>query len=116
MTAVDSRRWTCGGCGAVLIGGMQANRLCRECTALPPAARPTPAVMLRCPAAPACESCAAADGLWVLEADTLVGVICLTLCGPCADDECTPRLSCPDAVRRAMAHEGHTWAGTGVAS
>ena len=51
--------------------------------------------------------------LWVLEADTPVGVICLTLCGPCADAERTPRLSCPAAVGRAMAHEQH--AGAGVA-
>jgi hypothetical protein len=116
MTALDSRSWACGGCGAVLVGGVPPDRLCPECAALPPAARPVPAVMRWCPAAPACESCAATEGLWVLEADTLVGVVCLTLCGPCADDDCVPRLSCPDAVRRAMAHEAHAWAGAAVAS
>jgi hypothetical protein len=70
-------------------------------------------VVRRCPAAGECESCGAALDLQVLEADTPVGVICLTLCGPCADAERTPRLSCPAAVGRAMAHEQHT--GTGVA-
>ena len=42
-------------------------------------------------------------------------MICLTLCGPCADAERTPRLSCPAGVGRAMAHEGHAGAGAGVA-
>ena len=116
MTADDSRRWACGGCGAVAGGGVPPDRLCPECAVLPPAARPVPAVLLRCPPSAACESCGAADGLWVLEAGTPVGVICLTLCGPCADDDCTPQLSCADAVGRAMAHEGHTWAGAAVTS
>jgi len=111
MTAVDSRSWVCGGCGAVCIGGVPPGRLCRECAALPPAARPGPAAVRRCPPAGACESCGVAGDLWVLEADTVVGVTCLTLCGPCVEAERVPRLSCPDAVRRAMAHEQHTGAG-----
>ena len=69
-----------------------------------------------CPAAAACESCAAPDGLSVQEADTPVGVICLTLCDDCIEAERTPRLSAPDAVRRAMVHEQHTRHVAGVAS
>lgn len=61
-----------------------------------------------CPAAAVCESCAAPDGLSVHEADTPVGLICLTLCEACADAGRTPSLSCPAAIRRAMAHEQHT--------
>ena len=68
-----------------------------------------------CPAAAACESCAAPDGLSVQEADTPVGVICLTLCDDCAEAGRTPRLSAADAVRRAMAHEQHTRHVAGVA-
>jgi hypothetical protein len=69
-----------------------------------------------CPAAAACESCAARDGLSVQEADTPVGVICLTLCDECAEAGRTPRLDCPAATRRALAHAGHTAAPAGVAS
>jgi len=69
-----------------------------------------------CPAAAACESCAALAGLSVQEADTPVGVICLTLCDDCTEAERTPRLSAPDAVRRAMVHEQHTRRVAGVAS
>ena len=65
----------------------------------------------RCPVARACESCGADEDLSVLEADTPVGVICLTLCGPCVDAGRTPRLSCSAAVGRAMAHEQHPGAG-----
>ena len=68
-----------------------------------------------CPAAAACESCAAPDGLAVEEADTPVGVICLTLCDDCTGAGRTPRLSAADAVRRAMAHEQHTRHVTAVA-
>ena len=74
---------------------------------------PRPAV---CPAASACESCAASDGLSVQEADTPVGVICLTLCDQCAEVERTPRLGFPAAIRRVMAHEQHTRGAAGVAS
>ena len=63
---------------------------------------------LSCPPAPACESCGATAGLEACEADTPVGVICVTVCGPCADQGQAPLLSCPEAVRRAMAHEHHT--------
>ena len=69
-----------------------------------------------CPAAAACESCAAPDELAVEEADTPVGVICLTLCDDCAGAGRTPRLGFPAATRRAMAHEQHTHGAAGVAS
>ncbi len=69
-----------------------------------------------CPAAAACESCAAPDGLAVEEADTPVGVICLTLCDDCAGAGRTPRLGFPAATRRAMAHEQHTHGAAGAAS
>jgi hypothetical protein len=69
-----------------------------------------------CPAVAVCESCAAVAGLSVQEADTPVGVICLTLCADCTGAERTPRLSAPDAVRRAMVHEQHTRRVAGVAS
>ena len=69
-----------------------------------------------CPAPAACECCAAPDGLSVQEADTPVGVICLTLCDDCAEAGRTPRLGVPAAVRRAMAHEQHTRRVAGVAS
>jgi hypothetical protein len=111
VTALDSRSWACGGCGAACIGAVPPGRLCPDCAAGRPAARAAAAV-LRCPAAGECESCGTAGAqLWVLEGDTPVGVICLTLCGQCADAGRTPRLSCPAAVRRAMAHEVHTGAG-----
>ena len=111
MTALDSRPWACGGCGAVRVGGMPPERLCPDCAAGGPAARAAAAVA-GCPAAGECESCGAAGAqLRVLEADTPVGVVCLTLCGECADAGRTPRLSCADAVRQAMAHEQHIAAG-----
>ena len=69
-----------------------------------------------CPAAAACESCAALGELALQEADTPVGVICLTLCDQCAEAERTPRLGFPAAIRRVMAHEQHTRGAAGVAS
>jgi hypothetical protein len=73
-----------------------------------------------CPVAPACESCPAVTGLAVWEADTPLGVICLTLCARCADGGQVPRLSCPAAALRALAHGQHTshaapWQSAGVA-
>jgi hypothetical protein len=61
-----------------------------------------------CPAAAACESCAATSGLSLWEADTPLGVICLTLCARCADSGQVPRLSCPAAAHKALMHEQHT--------
>jgi hypothetical protein len=111
MTEMDGRPWVCAGCGAVCTGAMSPGQLCLDCAASLPAARGASAV-LRCPAAEECESCGSADAqLWVLEADTPVGVLCLTLCGQCADAGRTPRLSCPAAVGRTMAHDRHTGAG-----
>ena len=111
MTAPDGRPWVCAGCGALCIGAMSPGQLCLDCAASLPAARAAAAVR-RCPATRECESCGTADAqLQVLEADTPVGVLCLTLCGACADAGRTPRLRCPAAVGRAMAHERHTGAG-----
>jgi hypothetical protein len=74
---------------------------------------------MRCPAAPACESCAGTSGLGVWEADTPLGVICLTLCARCADSARVPRMSCPAAARKALIHDQHTgraeaWQNAGV--
>jgi hypothetical protein len=62
----------------------------------------------RCPVASVCEACGATSGLGVWEADTPLGVICLTLCARCADSGQVPRLSCPAAARKALAHDQHT--------
>ena len=68
MTALDSRSWACGGCGAVCIGAMPPERLCPDCAAERPAA-PGRRRGAGCPAAGECESCGTADAqLWVLEA------------------------------------------------
>lgn len=63
---------------------------------------------LPCPVAPACESCGTPDHLAVVEADTPVGVLCLTLCDGCQDAHRTPRLSWPQAVHRVLDHCEHT--------
>jgi hypothetical protein len=68
-----------------------------------------------CPVAAACQSCGARRGLAALEADTPVGVICLTLCDPCADAGRVPSLSCPAAARLALEHAAHGAAGTEAA-
>lgn len=62
---------------------------------------------LPCPVAELCESCGDSADLGVNEVRTLVGVLCLTLCRICVEDECTPPLDCPSAVRRALLHAGH---------
>lgn len=67
-----------------------------------------------CPLAAECESCGTRGDLDLMEADTPLGVICLTLCEACADAGRTPRLSCPAAAIRALEHATHT--GAGVAS
>jgi hypothetical protein len=69
-----------------------------------------------CPAGVACQSCGARVGLNILEADTPVGIICLTLCVQCADDGRTPPLSCVEAARLALIHAGHAPDGTGAAA
>jgi hypothetical protein len=60
-----------------------------------------------CPLAAECESCGTHGDLAVLEADTPLGVICLTLCDACADAGRTPRLSCVAAALRALEHGTH---------
>ncbi|MER7001696.1 hypothetical protein ABT297_01390 [Dactylosporangium sp. NPDC000555] len=62
---------------------------------------------LPCPLAERCESCDDPTDLDVYEAKTLVGLICLTLCRICVEDECTPPLDAPGAVHRALIHREH---------
>ncbi|MDP9799024.1 hypothetical protein J2S43_007536 [Catenuloplanes nepalensis] len=62
---------------------------------------------LPCPVADECDACGGDVELDVYEADTQVGVVCMTLCGACFDAGRTPRLSCPGAVKRALRHRGH---------
>lgn len=74
---------------------------------------------LACPVRPACEACAQPGDVAVYEADTPVGVLCLTLCGSYAAAGRVPLLSCPGAVARVMAHDDHNPAasrGTGGGS
>ena len=62
----------------------------------------------RCPAEPCCETCGAVDDLDVGTADTPVGVLCLTLCGSCAEAGDLPRFpSWSAAVRRVLVHCEH---------
>lgn len=63
---------------------------------------------LPCPVADACESCGAPHGLAADEADTPAGVLCLTLCDPCAYAGRTPRLTPVQATYRVLEHGEHT--------
>jgi hypothetical protein len=67
----------------------------------------SPVSQLPCPIAGQCESCQDITDLGVYEAATPVGVICLTLCRICVDDECSPPLTAPSAVHRALIHLQH---------
>lgn len=63
----------------------------------------------RCPQAERCEVCGAANGLAVVPAETVVGVLCVTLCGPCTDaGRLPPVRSVPVAVERVLDHHLHT--------
>lgn len=61
----------------------------------------------RCPVAPYCATCGSPDALTVVSAGTPVGIICVTVCHPCADIGDLPRYSVPGAVRRCLEHAGH---------
>lgn len=63
---------------------------------------------LPCPVAESCESCGTPDGLTAVGADTPIGVLCLTVCGRCQDDQRAPRLTVPAAVHRVLDHCEHT--------
>ena len=63
---------------------------------------------LPCPVLDSCESCGTPDDLAAVEADTPVGVLCLTLCGRCEDDHRTPRFAAVQAVHRVLDHCEHT--------
>lgn len=61
----------------------------------------------RCPTAATCETCGSTDGLVVVTARTMVGVLCLTLCGRCRQAEDVPARGAYDAVRAVLAHCEH---------
>lgn len=63
---------------------------------------------LPCPVAGSCESCGTPDDLAAVEADTPVGVLCLTLCGDCEDARRAPRFAVVAAVYRVLDHCEHT--------
>lgn len=63
----------------------------------------------RCPQADRCEVCRVGHGLAVVTAETVVGVLCVTLCGPCvAAGRLPPVRSVPVAVERVLDHHLHT--------
>ncbi|GAB7040715.1 MULTISPECIES: hypothetical protein [Catenuloplanes] len=62
---------------------------------------------LPCPVARECDACDGDFELDVYEAETAVGVVCMTLCGDCFDTGRTPRLYVPSAVKLALRHRGH---------
>lgn len=73
-----------------------------------PAAQVDPDDTHGCPVEDGCESCGAVDDLAVGTADTPVGVLCLTLCGSCAEAGDLPSFSSwSAAIRRVGEHAGH---------
>jgi hypothetical protein len=68
-----------------------------------------PGRALPCPVVPVCEGCGKSPaGLAVYEADTPVGLLCLTLCPDCCEQDNIPHLSCVETAERVCAHCGHT--------
>lgn len=62
----------------------------------------------KCPTDSGCAACGAVDDLAVGTADTPVGVLCLTLCGSCAEAGDLPRFSSwTAAVSCVIAHCEH---------
>lgn len=73
-----------------------------------PAAQVDPDDTSGCPHDGGCETCGAVDGLDVATADTPVGVLCLTLCGSCAEAGDLPSFpSWLAAIRRVGEHAEH---------
>ena len=61
-----------------------------------------------CPLGVRCESCGVEDDdLVVATASTPLGVLCLTLCQPCAEFGGPPRVTVGTAVRLVGQHAGH---------
>jgi len=60
-----------------------------------------------CPVAGECDSCSSGEELRVWEADTQIGIICMTLCERCADRGEMPRLGWGDAARMVLEHCEH---------
>ncbi len=62
---------------------------------------------LPCPVAEECDACGGDVELDVCEAETLVGVVCMTLCGGCFDTGQTPRWGRAEAAGNALLHGVH---------
>jgi hypothetical protein len=75
-----------------------------------PGTNPTPAVTaLLCPGTDRCEICTNTAALVTVEADTDLGVVCVTLCQRCrAQERPLPRLSVTEAAIRMLEHREHT--------
>lgn len=62
---------------------------------------------LDCPVDAECASCPSRTGLEVYEADTPVGILCMTLCEVCADNHEMPNYGWGQAARMVLEHCGH---------
>lgn len=60
-----------------------------------------------CPLDRRCSTCGTEDDLAVGTAVTPVGVLCLTLCGPCAITGDIPNIGCVTAATNVLDHCGH---------
>jgi hypothetical protein len=63
---------------------------------------------LPCPVLDSCEGCGSPADLAAVEADSPVGVLCLTLCRDCQDADRAPMLTPVRAVYRVLDHAEHT--------
>jgi hypothetical protein len=62
----------------------------------------------RCPLGARCEACGGEGGdLAVTAAETLLGVLCWTLCGRCAGSDVGPRISVITASKLTLEHCAH---------
>ena len=61
----------------------------------------------RCPVRSECDCCGARAELAVATADSPMGVLCLTLCEPCADECAVPLLPVGALARMVGAHCTH---------
>lgn len=63
----------------------------------------------RCPLDRCCSTCSTEedDDLVIGTAATPVGIVCFTLCKPCADEGFTPRVSLHAAAASVAEHCGH---------
>jgi hypothetical protein len=63
--------------------------------------------LTHCPQADRCAGCGGPGDLAVATAETVLGVLCLTVCAHCAEAARLPRLSCGQAADRVAVHCGH---------